>query len=35
MGANFSAAYSKLKHEEWNAYASEFSAWEHRTTLDI
>lgn len=35
MGANFSAAYSKLKHREWNAYTSELSAWEHRTTLDI
>jgi glutamine synthetase type III len=35
MGQEFSAAYIKLKHDEWNAYASEFSAWERRTTLDI
>lgn len=35
MGAEFSAAYVKLKHKEWIAYTSELSPWEHRTTLDI
>jgi glutamine synthetase type III len=35
MGQDFSLAYIKLKHDEWNAYASEFSAWERRTTLDV
>jgi glutamine synthetase len=35
MGEPFSRAYLKLKHAEWNAYMSEFSAWEHRTTLDV
>jgi glutamine synthetase len=35
MGQEFSSAYLKLKHDEWNAYASEFSAWERRATLDI
>ena len=31
----FSAAYLKLKHQEWNAYCAQFTAWEHETTLDI
>jgi glutamine synthetase type III len=35
MGEEFSAAYLKLKHDEWSAYASELSTWERRTTLDI
>jgi glutamine synthetase type III len=35
MGAEFSAAYLKLKHQEWNAYASHFTQWERDTTLDI
>ena len=35
LGAEFSAAYLKLKRDEWNAYSSHFSAWEHQTTLDI
>ena len=35
LGAEFSAAYLKLKHREWNAYASHFTQWENDTTLDI
>ena len=35
MGAEFSAAYLKLKHQEWNDYTAHFSAWERDTTLDI
>ena len=35
MGSDFSAAYLKLKHNEWNAYASHFTAWERESTLDI
>ncbi|HVY21067.1 MAG TPA: type III glutamate--ammonia ligase [Bauldia sp.] len=35
LGADFSSAYLKLKHVEWNNYCSQFTAWEHQTTLDI
>jgi glutamine synthetase len=35
MGDEFSAAYLKLKKQEWNSYASHFSAWEKENTLDI
>ncbi len=35
MGEEFSAAYLKLKHMEWNSYASHFSQWERVNTLDI
>ena len=35
MGEEFSAAYLKLKHREWNSYVSHFSSWEHENTLDI
>lgn len=35
MGTEFSAAYLKLKHNEWNAYAAHFTEWERTTTLDI
>jgi len=35
LGVDFSAAYLKLKHGEWNAYCSQFTAWEHSTTLDV
>jgi glutamine synthetase type III len=35
LGTEFSNAYLKLKHHEWNAYASHFTRWEHDTTLDI
>jgi len=35
MGEDFSAAYLKLKHQEWNSYVSHFTQWERDHTLDI
>ena len=35
MGEEFSAAFIKLKTQEWNAYACHFSQWEKDNTLDI
>lgn len=35
LGAEFSDAYLKLKHDEWNSYCGHFTAWERQTTLDI
>ena len=35
MGHDFSAAYLKLKRQEWNGYASHFTQWERDTTLDV
>lgn len=35
MGTEFSAAFLKLKHKEWNDYASHFTQWERDNTLDI
>ncbi len=35
LGTEFSAAYIKMKRGEWNAYCSQFTSWEHETTLDI
>ncbi|MCD2172395.1 type III glutamate--ammonia ligase [Rhizobium sp. C4] len=35
IGVEFSAAYLKLKHQEWNAYCSHFTQWERDSTLDI
>ncbi len=35
LGDDFSAAYLKLKHQEWNSYASHFTEWERQNTLDI
>ncbi|HBN31474.1 MAG: type III glutamate--ammonia ligase [Rhodobacterales bacterium] len=35
MGDEFSAAFLKLKHQEWNSYASHLTAWEKDNTLDI
>ena len=35
MGAAFSSAYLKLRHDDWNAYCGHFTAWERDTTLDI
>ncbi len=35
LGDNFSAAYLKLKYQEWNSFASHFTKWEHENTLDI
>ena len=31
----FSSAFLKLKHKEWNDYCGHFSAWETQNTLDI
>jgi glutamate---methylamine ligase len=35
MGEEFSTAFLKLKHKEWDSYASHFSRWETENTLDI
>jgi len=35
MGDEFSAAYLKLKRQEWNDFTSHFSQWEKDNTLDI
>ena len=35
MGEEFSAAYLKMKHQEWNAYTAHFTEWERQNTLDI
>ena len=35
LGDEFSAAYLKLKHQEWDAFAAHFSTWEKENTLDI
>ncbi len=35
MGAEFSAAYLKLKTQEWHDFTSYFSEWEKENTLDI
>ena len=35
LGDEFSAAYLKLKHNEWNSYMSHLSSWEKENTLDI
>ncbi|WP_062232675.1 type III glutamate--ammonia ligase [Aureimonas sp. N4] len=35
MGREFSSAYLTLKRREWDSYCSQFTAWEHETTLDV
>ncbi|MCT8330882.1 type III glutamate--ammonia ligase [Albidovulum sediminis] len=35
MGDEFSNAYIKLKHREWDSFVSHFSRWEHENTLDV
>ncbi|MBL4813223.1 MAG: type III glutamate--ammonia ligase [Rhodobacteraceae bacterium] len=35
MGAEFSAAYLKMKHQEWTSFCAHFSDWEKANTLDI
>ena len=35
MGEEFSAAFLKLKHKEWESYTSHLSSWEKENTLDI
>ncbi|MCH9845123.1 MAG: type III glutamate--ammonia ligase [Alphaproteobacteria bacterium] len=35
LGDEFSQAFLKLKHVEWNAYVSHLSSWERANTLDV
>ncbi len=35
MGSEFSAAYLKMKRQEWDDFTSHFSQWEKDNTLDI
>ncbi|WP_379072913.1 type III glutamate--ammonia ligase [Mesorhizobium sp. UC74_2] len=35
MGEEFSAAFIRLKQQEWNSYASHFTQWERDHTLDV
>ncbi len=35
MGADFSRAFLRLKHREWDSFVSHFSHWERENTLDI
>ena len=35
MGEEFSAAYLKLKHAEWNAFCTHFTTWEKENTLRL
>lgn len=35
MGAEFSSAFLKMKHQEWDSFVSHFSRWEKEHTLDI
>lgn len=35
MGTEFSAAYLKMKHQEWTSFCAHFTAWEKANTLDI
>jgi glutamine synthetase len=34
LGEPFISAYLKLKHADWNEYASQLTEWERRNTLD-
>ncbi|WP_045388281.1 type III glutamate--ammonia ligase [Falsirhodobacter sp. alg1] len=35
LGADFSAAFIKLKMQEWNSYTAHLTQWERDTTLDV
>jgi glutamine synthetase type III len=35
LGAEFSAAFLKLKLQDWNSYARHLTQWERDTTLDV
>ena len=35
LGEEFSQAFLKLKHAEWNAFAADFSNWEKTNALDV
>lgn len=35
LGAEFTAAYLKIKRQEWDAYMAHFTEWERQNTLDV
>ena len=35
LGAEFAAAYLKIKFAEWDSFTSHFSTWEKQNTIDI
>ena len=35
LGDDFSNAYLKLKHDEWDRFTAHFTEWERENTLDI
>jgi glutamine synthetase len=35
MGEEFSAAYLKMKHQEWNDFCTHFSRWEKDNAIDV
>jgi glutamine synthetase len=35
LGAAFAEAYSKLRRQDWDAYARHLTQWERDTTLDV
>ena len=35
LGAEFAAAYLKIKSAEWDSFTSHFSTWEKQNTIDI
>ena len=35
LGAEFSAAFLKMKQAEWNSFSSHFTQWERDNTLDV
>ena len=35
LGDEVSAAYLKMKHDEWNSFTASFTEWERIHTLDI
>nr|WP_259462751.1 glutamine synthetase [Ruegeria conchae] len=35
MGEEFSAAYLKMKKQEWMSFTNHFSRWEKEHTLDV
>jgi glutamine synthetase type III len=34
MGSDFVASYLKLKHQDWQQYTAQITAWERETTMD-
>ena len=35
MGQDFSDAYLKMRHQEWNSFTAHFTEWERTHTLDV